>query len=110
MLNISRIRPCENNKVVVSFTMNPAKLVLHFSEFSTIFTNFTSFCKWGFTIADPLYVDTPGKKYTLTDKSLVCTKLPAKKSGVAIGSLAVGGGGLAGIRWLRRISRPGNSV
>jgi hypothetical protein len=69
--------------------------------------HFTSFCKRGFTIADPLYTDIPGNFYILTDGSLVCTKHPAKKSGVAIGPLAVGGGGLAGIR---RRSRPGNGV
>jgi hypothetical protein len=59
--------------------------------------HFTSFCKRGFTIADPLYTDIPGNFYILTDGSLVCTKHPAKKSYVAIGPLAVGGGGLAGI-------------
>jgi hypothetical protein len=34
ILKLSRIRPCENNN---SCGMNPAKLVWHFSEFSTIF-------------------------------------------------------------------------
>jgi hypothetical protein len=67
---------------------------------------FTSFCNRGFTIADPLYTDAPGKNQTLADRSLVHTKHPVRKSGLAIESLAVGGGGLAGIRRLRRRSRP----
>jgi hypothetical protein len=84
-------------KVIVFFTMNPTKLSLHFLNFLRISTHFTSFCKRVFTIEDPIRTEVPGIFYSLTDRSLVCTKHPAKKSGVAIGPLAMGGGGLARI-------------
>jgi hypothetical protein len=94
-------------KVVVFFTTNPIKLVSQFSEFSTNFYAFYKFLQKGFTIADPLYTDAPGKNQTVADRSLVRTKHPVRKLGLAIESLAVGGGGLAGIRRLRRRSRLG---
>jgi hypothetical protein len=49
-----------------------------------------------FTIEDPLFNWVPRIFYSLTDRSLVCGKHPAKRSGVAIGPWAMGGGGLAG--------------
>jgi hypothetical protein len=65
-------------------------------NFLRISTHFTSFCKRGFTIEDSIRTEAHEIFYILTDRSLVCTKHPAKKWGVAIGPLAVGGGGLAG--------------
>jgi hypothetical protein len=49
------------------------------------------------TIEDPFFNRVPRIFYSLTDRSIVCTKHPAKNSGLAIGPLAMGGGGLAGI-------------
>jgi hypothetical protein len=49
-----------------------------------------------FTIEDPSFNRVLRIFYSLTDRSLVCAKHPAKMSGVAIGPLAMGGGGLAG--------------
>jgi hypothetical protein len=53
--------------------MNPTKLVLHFSEFYTIFTHFTSSCK----------IET-------LKKMNICAGAPAKKQSYAIGSLGRG--------------------
>jgi hypothetical protein len=39
-------------KVSVFFTMNPTKLVLHFSEFSTIFYTFYKFQQMEYTIEE----------------------------------------------------------
>jgi hypothetical protein len=75
----------------------PIKLILQISEFSTNFYTFYKFRQKGFTIADPLYTDAPGKNYTLADRSLVRTKHPVRTSGLAIEPLTMGGGGLTGI-------------
>jgi hypothetical protein len=83
-------------KVVLFFATNPTKLSLHFSKFSTNFYAFYNFCKRGFTIEDSIHTEVPGIFYSLTDRSLVCTKHPTKKFGLAIGPLAMGGSGLAG--------------
>jgi hypothetical protein len=83
-------------KVVVFFTTNPTKFGLQFSEFLRISTYFTSFCNRGFTIEDPSFNLVLRIFYSLPDRSLVCAKHPAKRSGIAIGPLAMGGSGLAG--------------
>jgi hypothetical protein len=83
-------------KVVVFFTTNPTKFSLHFFEFSTIFYAFYKFLQTGNTIEDSIRTEVPGIFYNLTDRSLVCTKHPTKKSGLATEPLAMGGGGLAG--------------
>jgi hypothetical protein len=82
--------------VVVFFTTNPTKLVLHFSEFPTIFYTFYKFLHKEYTIEDSFCTGVLRIFYSLTDRPLVCTKHPIKKSGLAIGPLAMGGGGLAG--------------
>jgi hypothetical protein len=58
-------------KVVVFFTTNPIILVLHFSEFSTIFYAFYKFLQKEYTIEDSFYTVTPAKNQTLADRSLV---------------------------------------
>jgi hypothetical protein len=50
-----------------------------------------------FTIEDPFFNQVSRIFYSLTDRPLVCTKHPANNSGLAIGPLAMVGGGLAGI-------------
>jgi hypothetical protein len=97
-------------KVVVFFTTNPTKFSLQFSEFSTNFYAFYKFLQKVFTIADPFYTRDPRNLPSLTDRPLICTKHPARRSGLAIEPLAMGGGGLAGFRRLRRCSPPGNGV
>jgi hypothetical protein len=52
MLKISRIRPCEYNKVVVFFTTVPTKFSLKFSECSTNFYAFYKIQPKGCTIED----------------------------------------------------------
>jgi hypothetical protein len=94
-------------EVVVFFTTNPTKLDLQYSEFSTIFYTFYKFPQICNTIEVPPFTRVPRKNQTFADGSLVGTKHPIKKSGLAIGPLAMGGGGLAGIRRLRRRSQPG---
>jgi hypothetical protein len=59
------------------------------------FYAFYKFLQKGFTIEDSIHTEAPRIFYRLIDRSLVCTKHPARKSGIAIGPLAVGGGGLA---------------
>jgi hypothetical protein len=49
-------------KGVVLFTMNPTKLSLHFSEFSTIFYTFYKFQQNGYTIEDALLRLSPWKE------------------------------------------------
>jgi hypothetical protein len=56
------------------------------------------------TIEVPPFTRVPRKNQPFADGSLVGTKHPIKKSGLGIVPLAMGGGGLAGIR---RRSRPG---
>jgi hypothetical protein len=48
-------------KVVVLFTVNLAKLVLQFSEFSTIFYTFYNFLQKVFTIEDPSFNRVPSE-------------------------------------------------
>jgi hypothetical protein len=93
MLKISRIRP---TKVVVFSTSNPTKFVWHFSELPTIFYAFYKFLQTGYTIEVSFCTGVLRIFYSLTDMPLVCTKLPTKNSGLAIGPLAMGGGGLTG--------------
>jgi hypothetical protein len=93
ILNITRIRPCEYNKSCSTFHHESNKIKFQFSKFST---HFTSFLQTANTIEDSNRTEVPGIFYILTDRSLVCTKHPTKKSGLAIGPLAVGGGGLTG--------------
>jgi hypothetical protein len=84
-------------KVVVFITTNPTKLVLQFSEFSTIFYAIyknQQNCK---TIEDVVLRRDPVTFQSLTHPPLDHTKLPGKTWGLAMGSLAVGGGGFAGI-------------
>jgi hypothetical protein len=59
MLQISRIRPCDNNKVVVFSTTNPEKLDLHFYEFSTILYGFYKFLQKVNTIPEHLFTQAP---------------------------------------------------
>jgi hypothetical protein len=84
-------------KVVVFFTMNPEKLVLQLSEFSTIFYAFYKFLQKVFPIEDPSFNRVPRNIPRLTDRPLICTKHPARRSRLAIEPLAMGGGRLAGI-------------
>jgi hypothetical protein len=83
-------------KVVVFFTTNPTKFSLQFSKFATNFYAFYKFLQTANTIEDSTRTEVPGIFYSLTDRSLVCSKHPAKKSGLAIEPLAMGGGVLAG--------------
>jgi hypothetical protein len=56
--------------------------------------HFTSSCKKEYIIEVSFCTEVPGKNHTLAERSLVCTKHPAKNSGLTIGPLAMGGGGL----------------
>jgi hypothetical protein len=82
---------------VLFFTTNPTKFSLQFSEFSTNCYAFYKFLQKVFTIADPFYTRVPRNLPSITDRPLICTKHPARRSGLAIEPLAMGGGGLAGI-------------
>jgi hypothetical protein len=82
-------------KVVVLFTTKPTKLSLYFCKFFTIFYAFYKFLQKEYTIEDSFCTGVLRIFYSLTDRPLVCTKHPAKKSGLAIGPFAMGGGGLA---------------
>jgi hypothetical protein len=84
-------------KVVVFITTNPTKLVLLFSEFSTIFYAIYKNQQNCNTIEDVVLRRGPVTFQSLTHLPLDRTKLPGKTWGLAMGSLAVGGGGLAGI-------------
>jgi hypothetical protein len=77
-------------KVVVFFTTNPTKLVLHFAEFSTIFYTFYKFLKICNTIEDVHLRLDPITFQSLTHIPLDCTKLPGKTWGLAMPPLAVG--------------------
>jgi hypothetical protein len=83
-------------KVVVLFTSNPTKMVLHFSEIPTISYAIYKFQQFANTIEVYFRTRVLRILYSLTDMPLVCTKLPTKNSGLLIGPLAMGGGGLAG--------------
>jgi hypothetical protein len=83
-------------KVAILFSTNPTKLVLHFSEIPTIFYAIYKFQQFANTIEVSFCIGVLRIFYSLTDMPLVCTKLPTKNSGLAIGPLAMGGGGLAG--------------
>jgi hypothetical protein len=76
--------------------MNPTKLVLQFSEFSTIFYEIYKNRQNCNTIEDVVLRRDPVTFQSLTHLPLDRTKLPGKTWGLAMGSLAVGGGGLAG--------------
>jgi hypothetical protein len=94
-------------KVIVFSTMNPTKLVLHFSELSTIFYTFYKFLQNCNTIEDELCTGTPVTFRSLTHIPLYCTKLSGKTWGIAMPPLAVGAARLRPIPASRRLSRPG---
>jgi hypothetical protein len=62
MLNISRIRPCENNKGCRISLHESKKLVLQFSEFPTIFYTFYKILQSCNTIEDGIYHRDPCKE------------------------------------------------
>jgi hypothetical protein len=83
-------------KVEVLFATNPKKLVLHFSEISKISYAIYKFQQFANTIEVSFCTGVLRIFYSLTDMPVVCTKLPTKNSGLVIGPLSMGGGGLAG--------------
>jgi hypothetical protein len=84
-------------KVVVFFSTNTTKFILQFSEFSTILYAIYKNQQNCNTIEDVVLRRGPVTFQSLTDLPLDRTKLPGKTWGLAMGSLAVGGGGLTGI-------------
>jgi hypothetical protein len=96
MLKISRMRPCEYNKSCSTLHHESNKIGFAFSEIPTISYAIYKFQKFANTIEVSFCTGVLRIFYSLTDMPLVCTKLPTKNSGLAIGPLAMGGGGLAG--------------
>jgi hypothetical protein len=84
-------------KVVVFFTTNPTKFSVKFSKFSTNLYAFYKFLQKVFTIADPFYTRVSRNLPSLTERPLICTKQPARRLGLAVEPLAMGGGGLVRI-------------
>jgi hypothetical protein len=97
-------------KVVVFFTTNPTTFSVQFSKLSTNLYAFYKFLQKVFTIANPFYTRVSRNLPSLTYRPLICTKQPARRLGLAVEPLAMGGGGSSGFRRLRRRSRLGNGV
>jgi hypothetical protein len=87
--------------------MNPTQISLQFSEFSTNFYAFYKFLQTANTIEDSTHTEVPGIFYSLTDRSLVCTKHPAKSRGLQLSPWRWEVAGSPEIRRLWRSSRPG---